>query len=339
MSLYKRPNSNIWWANIAHPDFPRIRRSTGTADRVEAQRIHDEIRAELWSAPKIKGRTWGQAVAMWASVPGRGDPDIMAMSKFARIYRDRQITQVNKENLLEALSFCKTPGTYMRYRGRISAILNMAKDHGWLREVPKLPAKRLTPKRRDWLTEEEWGRLYAHLPEHQRRMALFAVETGLRQANVLSLQWSQVDLDRRLVWYEAEDMKGRRSISVPLSDTAYELLKALHDDKATGFVFAYKGRPIKEIKTAFHRACVDAELGRYNEDGSYEGFTWHGLRHTWATWHVQNGTPLGVLKELGGWSDMRMVLNYGHHTAGHVASYANNVRKKPNHVEGSPQSP
>jgi integrase len=31
-----------------------------------------------------------------------------------------------------------------------------------------------------------------------------------------------------------------------------------------------------------------------------EGFRWHGLRHTWASWHVRQGTPPYLLQELRG---------------------------------------
>ena len=62
---------------------------------------------------------------------------------------------------------------------------------------------------------------------------------------------------------------------------------------------------------------------------SYDGLVWHGFRHTWATWHIQSGTPLDVLQKLGGWSDHRMVLNYAQHSAGYLASFANNNRKTP----------
>ena len=61
--------------------------------------------------------------------------------------------------------------------------------------------------------------------------------------------------------------------------------------------------------------------------GKYHGFTWHGLRHTWATWHVQAGTPLDVLQKLGGWSSYSMVLRYGHHSPGYLAGFADNVEK------------
>ena len=94
------------------------------------------------------------------------------------------------------------------------------------------------------------------------------------------------------------------------------------------YVFTFRGKRIHDVKTSFMAACVRAGLGTYEtEDGGYEGFTWHGFRHTWATWHAQNGTPMEVLQKLGAWSDPRMVQLYAHHSPGHLASYANNSRK------------
>jgi hypothetical protein len=56
-----------------------------------------------------------------------------------------------------------------------------------------------------------------------------------------------------------------------------------------------------------------------------EDFRWHDLRHTWASWHIQNGTPIHVLQELGGWSDIRMVQRYAHLAPEHLACYADNI--------------
>ena len=44
-------------------------------------------------------------------------------------------------------------------------------------------------------------------------------------------------------------------------------------------------------------------------------------RHTWASWHVQSGTPLHVLQELGGWETAEMVRRYAHLSSEHLAQY------------------
>jgi integrase len=54
-------------------------------------------------------------------------------------------------------------------------------------------------------------------------------------------------------------------------------------------------------------------------------FRWHDLRHTWASWHVQAGTPLHVLQELGSWESVEMVRRYAHLSADHLASYVDRV--------------
>jgi integrase len=325
MSLYKQPGSDVWWASISVPGQPRLRRSTGEHDRVEAQRVHDELKASQWQAdPTLKGKTWGNAVLKWVSVEPRSDSELLSLTKFAKTFGDRKLTDITPESIDKALSFCKSAGTYTRYRTMINAILRLSGV-----ELKLLSRKDKKKTTRDWLTPSSWLKLHAVLPAHLKPSASFSVLTGLRQANALSLKWERVDLLRKVVWIEAADMKSDKPLTVPLSAEAVKLLKEHRKSPHTSedYVFTFRGKPTREVKTAFQAACVRAGVGRY-VDGKYQGFTWHGLRHTWATWHAQNGTPLEVLQKLGGWSDLRMVMNYSHHSPSYVASYAGNVMKR-----------
>lgn len=330
MSLYKQPGSEVWWADISVPGHPRLRRSTGELDRVAAQRVHDELKANLWKVePGLKGKTWGKAVTKWVSVEQRSDSELLSLVKFSRHFPDRALSSITPESVDKALSFCETAGTHARYVAMIGAILNLS---GVKLKLIRRKDKKAKP--REWITHEQWEKLYAELPKHMQPMAKFAVLTGLRQANVLGLEWARVDLQRRLVWVEAEDMKAGQAISIPLSAEAMSVLKTVQGQHPQ-FVFTFRGKPIKEIKTAFRAACLRAAASGAGVPGgvpvldrALQEFTWHGLRHTWATWHIQNGTPLEVLQKLGGWSDLRMVMNYAHHSPGHLASFADNVRKK-----------
>lgn len=57
-------------------------------------------------------------------------------------------------------------------------------------------------------------------------------------------------------------------------------------------------------------------------------FRWHDLRHTWASWHIMNGTPVEVLQKLGGWEKLEMVLKYAHLAPEHLAGFANGFVRK-----------
>ncbi len=86
-----------------------------------------------------------------------------------------------------------------------------------------------------------------------------------------------------------------------------------HDD----YVFAYQGQPVWQVNTkAWRKAVCNAGL---------EDFRWHDLRHTWASRHVQAGTPLDALQEMGGWSTFEMVQRYAHLSAGHLADHAERI--------------
>jgi beta-glucosidase/6-phospho-beta-glucosidase/beta-galactosidase len=50
-----------------------------------------------------------------------------------------------------------------------------------------------------------------------------------------------------------------------------------------------------------------------------------GLAQAWASWHVQAGTPLHVLQELGGWESVEMVRKYAHFSSVHLAEYVDHL--------------
>lgn len=167
-------------------------------------------------------------------------------------------------------------------------------------------------------------------------MAHFTMLTGLRQRNVRELNWSQVDLDRRLVWIHAEQAKGGKGIPVPLAEDAVKILRdqvGLHEQ----FVFTYQGRPIRWINNSGWKAAL--------RRAGIEDFRWHDLRHKWATFHVQAVTPLlEVVQQLGGWLSQQMTQRYSHlsagHLAQHVASFGDRVKigvhEPATNKEGSP---
>ena len=117
---------------------------------------------------------------------------------------------------------------------------------------------------------------------------------------------------------------------MPLNDEAMAVLRQQKGKDKT-WVFALNGKPIyKASNRQWYRAVKAVGL---------DGFRWHDLRHTWASWHVQNGTPLHVLKELGGWKTMSMVLRYSHLAPEHLAAFAGNVMpiKRPRKATAAPQ--
>ncbi len=186
----------------------------------------------------------------------------------------------------------------------------------WLDRTPQVRMLKEPTRRVRFLTRSEAQRLLAELPEHLAIMVAFSLATGLRRANVTGLQWSQVDLVRGLAWIHPDQAKARRAIAVPLNAEAVAIIRGRIGKHVT-HVFSFRAKPICQVSTkAWYQALARAGI---------EDFRWHDLRHTWAIWHVQHGTPLHALQELGGWESPEMVRRYAHFSADHLAPYADRL--------------
>ncbi len=153
------------------------------------------------------------------------------------------------------------------------------------------------------LSRDEYTRLLGEPPDHLQDMVRFSVATGLRQGNVTGLHWKQISLERRHLWISAEQHKNGRPHAVPLNELAMEVLGRRQGNHPT-HVFTYEEHPITQVDTkAWRKALLRAGI---------EDFRWHDLRHTFATWHREAGTPTHELQRLGGWKTQSMVERYAH---------------------------
>ncbi|MBL0077219.1 MAG: site-specific integrase [Rhodocyclaceae bacterium] len=206
--------------------------------------------------------------------------------------------------------------TVNRYLAALSTILRAAVDYGWLDTAPRIRKLPEQKKRVAYLTREQLVILIAELPQHLAEMATFAVTTGLRAANVLGLEWEQVNMETRQAWIHPDQAKAGKAIQIPLNDEAMAVLEGRKGIDAR-FVFTWQGKRIHTIGAAWDRARIRAGI---------PDFRWHDLRHTWASWHAMGGTPINVLQELGAWASPQMVQRYAHLAQSHLAGYANKLR-------------
>ena len=110
-------------------------------------------------------------------------------------------------------------------RGAI--ILNKAvKEWQWLDTKPHIRKFKEPNIRIRWLTQDEAARLLTKLPPHLGAMARFTLATGLRESNILQLEWQQIDMQRRVAWIHPDQAKAAKAIGVPLNDDAVAILKA-----------------------------------------------------------------------------------------------------------------
>jgi len=219
--------------------------------------------------------------------------------------------------------------TVNRHLAQLSAVLHYAHRRDWLTGVPVIPKAAEPKKRVAWLTRDEADRLLDELPPHMAAIAEFGLATGLRESNIRLLRWSQVDTARAVCWHEADETKAGKAHSTPLNVDALRVL-ARQRGKHRVWVFPVPHRvdgqlvedaPTGKVSTAaWRKACIRADLPTLR---------FHDLRHTWASWHAQAGTPSAVLQELGGWASPEMVQKYAHLGRSHVAQWAGNSLAAP----------
>lgn len=162
--------------------------------------------------------------------------------------------------------------------------------------------------------------------------------TGARVSEALYLDWRQVNLTDRRVWFV--DTKNGEDRGIPLNEGVF--LELANLPTREGAVFRRPdGEPYSrriggggQIDTAFNAACRRAGFADEHVEMLPNGkskITWkaryspHDCRHTWATWLYSARPDLGQLMELGGWKSVQMVMRYAHVNPDHLSEAINAI--------------
>jgi integrase len=132
-----------------------------------------------------------------------------------------------------------------------------------------------------------------------------AICTGLRAQNVMQLDWSEIDMQARMITVRIKSKKPRgRELSIPIAQPLFLELANL-GPKDAGRVFMYRGRPIKtDVRHAWLTALKKAKIATH--------YTWHDLRHTAASWMRQRKVPIDIVQKILGHTDIKSTMRYAH---------------------------
>lgn len=222
-----------------------------------------------------------------------------------------------KKNLFDG---GKSPRTIQYIFATIRQIWNMARRDALVMcdsptkqvKVPKFDNRRtrfLSHSEADILLEQLQMRDLATW-----RMALLSLHSGMRAGEIFSLIWGHVDIGRGIILIV--DAKGQQRRAAFMTGEVKTMFEKMKSGGPTDYVFTKKsGEPFVEMPTHFETAVKALNLNAGITDRR-QRVCFHTLRHSYASWQVESGTDLYVVKELLGHGTITMTERYSHLSPG-----------------------
>jgi len=165
---------------------------------------------------------------------------------------------------------------------------------------------KLNNTRLRFLEKDEIVTLLAHCHDHLKGIVIVALNTGMRKAEILGLKWRDVDIKRNILYLR--ETKNGEKMEVPINEQVKTVLINTLRLPQSEYIFNYNGKRIVDIKRSYSTAV---------ENSGIKDFTFHDLRHTFASHLVMNGVDLNTVRELLGHKTLQMTLRYSHLSANH----------------------
>jgi integrase len=251
-----------------------------------------------------------------------------ALRSFVRVLGDKQMGhytpfEIERFKSLRLADGVSPSKVNMDFRS-VKAFFQVAVKWGIIPKNPFVGVKQLRiPQMRPvFLSKDEFSRVTAAIPRQWfRDLVTFAVLTMMRVGEIVNLSWESIDLTRRLIQVENKAdfrVKSRRPRTIPMNDWVYQLLSA--QTNKSGYVFQFPDKRklnINYVSKTFK--------GYVKVSGIRQDIHFHSLRHTGASWLVQNGASIYAVQRLLGHSSIQVTMGYSHLVTDELHGVVNSI--------------
>jgi len=316
--IYER-EPGIWYVRYADNTGKIRREKAGT--RSSAQKLYRKRKTEVLQGKKLPETMRGRIVSFEEIAKDALDyskthkasyrSDRIRMQFVKGAFGTRPADSITPQEIdrwFESKLRGRAPATVNRYKSLISLTYRLGIAN---RKVETNPARLIRQRRENnartrWLFPEEESRLRIVLLEkypHRLAELELALNTGLRQGEQYSLTWADVDFERRIL--TVSKSKNGEMRHVPLNDSAIAaLLTAKRHSNGQPQIFSNRfGDALKRPRQWFEEAIEEAKI---------VDFSWHDLRHTFASRLVMAGVDLRTVQQLMGHKTIGMTVRYAH---------------------------
>jgi len=330
MGVFKR--GNVWWIRFSHKG-KIIRETSSSENKTVAKQLLSVRQAEVAQGKlKIKSKDnqilfseYSLEFLKWVRIHRKVKTFLRyraSITQLTKYFKNHKLIDITKKEMehykIERIKEA-TGSTINRDLACLKKMFNNAIADGITDINPIIGVEFFKePKRSvEFLSEKESKRLIkACDTEALKTFVILGLHTGMRLEEMLSLKWENVNLDDRLI--TLKDTKNNREESIPLNNTVVGRLKNLKQ-KSNYVISKDDGDRYKIIKKSWERVVKKADL---------KNITPHILRHTFATTLVREGADLNAVKELGRWSELKLVERYSHVSKDHRTRVINKLDNK-----------
>ena len=315
-SFTKKADAEAWARSVeTRIDAGESLPSTEARKRTLGDAIDEYLKVYDKSARKKNEREQKRILEWWRAELGTRALSSITPNVLAEV-RNSMSTRTNRYD--KAIS----GSTVNRNMAVLSAVFKVAvKELGWVAKNPVVNVTRFAEGkgRERFLTEKERDRLFERCEASPCAALLplvkLALATGARKGELLSLQWANVDLDRRVVRFT--DTKNGDQRTVPLAASAVATLKAWRANRLpVGPVFAVN---IGTIDQSWQEARAGAGL---------DDVRFHDLRHSAASYLAMSGASLMDIAAILGHKTLAMVKRYSHLSEQHTTAAIDRMAEK-----------